>query len=259
LIVQDHDGGLLLIKQTDHALLSGAYAAAWGNDTVPAPERRDSILVAAARHDDGWAQWELAPTLTDDGRPVDFIRVPIEEHVDLYRRGIDLVEPEDAYAGLVVSMHGERLYTRPFYPGMQPRIDHLTDENLRLAQSYVEHERQRQARLIAADPEAGGRAEEAWRMLQVWDRLSLLVCMEPVAKARGSMPPIATKDGDVQIEATGDGQQLGLSPYPFSEEPMTFRVAAMRTHDAKWTDDGAFRSGYRTAEPTVISFSCRSA
>jgi hypothetical protein len=260
LIVQDSDGGLLLVKQTDHALLSGAFAAAWGNDIVPAPRRRESTLIAAARHDDGWSEWELAPRIGDDGRPIDFIRVPIDEHVALYRRGIDLVEAEDPYAGLVVSLHGERLYTRPFYPGMQPRIANLTDERLRLAQAYVEHERQRQSRLTGADADASSCAEEAWRLLQVWDRLSLLVCMEPVAKARGEMPPISIGDEDVRIAATGtDAEELLLDPYPFGSEPASFGLAAIRTVASSWDDDRGFRIDYRTAAPTVISFSCRRA
>lgn len=260
MILQDHEGGLLLFRQTDHALLSGAFAAAWGNETVPEPTRRAPVLVAATRHDDGWAEWELAPTVGKDGRPIDFIHVPIAEHVALYRRGIDLVEAEDPYAGLIVSLHGERLYTRPFYPGMDPRIEHLSGPDLERAQAYVAHERERQSRLATESGAEEAAAEEAWRLLQVWDRLSLLVCMQPLEQATGSMPPIATEQGDVRIEASGSGEgELLLAPYPFAVESATFRVEAVRVERSRWSSTAGFRQDFRTGEPVVLTFTCRSA
>jgi hypothetical protein len=258
MIIQPHDGGWLLFRQTDHALLSGAFARAWGNDLFPALERRDETLVAAARHDDGWADWELQPTLRPDGTPVDFIRIPVSEHVPLYRRGIDLVEREDAYAGLVASMHGERLYTRPFHPGMDPRIDHLQGEDRELAETYVAGERARQERLLA---ETGGPAEEAWRLLQVWDRLSLLVCMSPLAEpTKQTMPPVSTTKGDVRIEAFAapDGS-LVCDPYPFATDPAPFEVAAVMTKRSSWDSEAAYRDDFRAAERYVLRFQCRSA
>lgn len=259
MIVQERDGGLLLFRQTDHALLSGAFAAAWGNDRVPAPEPRDAILVAAARHDDGWAEWELAPRVDDDRKPVDFIHIPVAEHTELYRRGIDLAEAEDPYAGLVVSMHGERLYTRPFYPGMDPRIEHLAGADRELARGYVDHELERQRRLVKESGADERAAEEAWRLLQVWDRLSLLVCMQPLTRAKGKMPPVATAEGDVEIEAVGTGDaELELDPYPFATDPATFRLEAIRTGDRRFESTPDFRRAFRGGEPVVFTFTCRS-
>ena len=210
MIIQPGGDGLLLFRQTDHALLSGAFATAWGNDRVPAPPRREQTLVAASRHDDGWAEWELSPKLRPDGEPIDFIRVPVSDHAPLYKRGVDLVAAEDSFAGLVVSLHFDRLYTRPFHPGMDPRIDHLQDESLALAQQHVAGERDRQRALLETlDGDADRDAEECWRLLQVWDRLSLLVCMNRIGRSvEQKLPPIASVDGDVQITArgTGDGR-----------------------------------------------------
>ena len=239
MIVQEIAGGLLLFRQTEHALLSGAFAEAWGNENIPEPPRRPSTLVAAARHDDGWAEWELAPKLGPNGEPVDFIHIPVNEHTELYRRGIDLVESEDPYAGLVASLHGERLYTRPFYPGMDPRIEHLEGRDLELATSYVDGERKRQERLRAEDADED--AEEDWRRLQVWDRLSLLVCMQALDKVFDqTLPPIASVDGDVQIVARspGDGDS-GVRPVSIPHEPGPLRdrsVPNARTNVGRRSD-----------------------
>ena len=259
MILQERDGALLLFRQTDHALLSGAFATAWGNDVIPAPTRRDETLVAAARHDDGWAQWELAPKLRADGEPVDFIRVPVSDHVPLYKRGIDLVCEEDDYAGLLASLHGERLYTRPFHPGMDPRIQHLKGENLELAQSYVDGEHARQRQLLERlGEDARADAEEGWRLLQVWDRLSLLVCMQPVREgAEQTFPPIASVDGDVRITARAIGEgTVALDPYPLSEDDVTFDIVATRTDRTRWDDEESFRREFRSAPHERLRFRC---
>ena len=258
MILQERDGELLLFRQTDHALLSAAFATAWGSDVVPPLSHRASTLLAAARHDDGWAQWELEPRADREGRPVDFIHISVAEHTQLYRRGIDLVGQEDVYAGLLVSMHGERLYTRPFEPGMDPRLERLSGDDLRLATGYVEHERTRQRRISGGEPDAV--AEEGWRLLQVWDRLSLLVCMQPLREGTSrKLPPIATSNSDANIEAraTAAGELL-LDPYPFSTEPVEFSIAATVTGRTTWEDEAAFRRAFRAARHAVLEFTCRS-
>ena len=257
MILQERDGELLLFRQTDHALLPGAFATAWGRDVVPPLSHRASTLVAAARHDDGWAQWELEPRADREGRPVDFIHIPVDEHTQLYRRGIDLVEHEDAYAGLLVSMHGERLYTRPFEPGMDPRLERLSRDDLRLATDYVEHERARQRRIAGGEPDAA--AEEGWRLLQVWDRLSLLVCMQPLPEGtRRKLSPLATTNGDANIEARATtAGELILDPYPFSTDPVEFSIAATETGRATWDDEPAFRRDFRAGRQAVVEFTCR--
>jgi hypothetical protein len=257
MILQQSGGKLLMFRQTDHALLSGAFADRWGNDLIPAPKRRESTVVAASRHDDGWSEWELAPTLAPDGSPIDFIHIPVSQHVALYTRGIDLVESEDDYGGLLASLHGERLYTRPFFPGMDPRIQNLKGGDLELATAYVEGERKRQERLLGRIGGNGTKeeADEGWRQLQVWDRLSLLVCMTPLGEdTERKMPPIASANGDVEILARGtkDGDLL-LDPYPFSEEGAKFDIAGVKTA-TKWEDETTFRREFRNAERMTLRF-----
>jgi hypothetical protein len=259
MIIQTDGDGLLLFRQTDHALLSGEFATVWGNDRIPAPPRREQTLIAASRHDDGWAEWELAPKLRPDGEPVDFIRVPVSDHAPLYKRGVDLVQAEDDFAGLIVSLHFDRLYTRPFHPGMDPRIDHLTDDALALAQEHVAGERERQAKLLASlDADAQRDADECWRLLQVWDRLSLLVCMNRIDPSiEQQLPPIASVDGDVRIVARGtaDGD-LTVDPYPFAEDGVAFDIAFVRTDRTNWPDEPSYRRVFRSAPHGTLRFRC---
>jgi hypothetical protein len=260
MIIQQRDGELLLFRQTDHALLSGEFAAAWGSDDIPAPARPQETQVAAARHDDGWAEWELAPKLRPDGDPVDFIRVPVSDHVPLYKRGIDLVEQENDYAGLLASLHGQRLYTRPFHPGMDPRIEHLNGPDLDLARAYVDGETERQERLIATlGPDVVPIADETWRLLQVWDRLSLLVCMNELKTGvEMKLPPIASENGcDVNLVARAtDAGDVTIDPYPFATAPISFDISYIRTNRTKWDSEAEYREAYRTSPREVLRFSC---
>lgn len=267
MILRDVPDGLLVFRQTDHALLSSGFADAWGNEHVPGPPRRPESIAAAARHDDGWAAWELAPRVDGEGRPVDFLRLPVDEHVDLYRHGIGLVEEEDAFAGLVVSLHGERLYTRPFQPGGTPRIARLTDRALDLARDYVDGEEHRQERLIArlARAHACGRediltdAEHVWRLLQVWDRLSLMVCLRSPDDLDVRLPTVPTRDGDTTLEVRGSGfGDLLLAPYPFRTQPAHFTIEAAEVCGRRWPDDASFRRAYRTAPRRVLHLTARS-
>jgi hypothetical protein len=255
MILQETAGGLLLFRQTDHALLSGAFAALWGNEKLPVPARHEAVDVAAARHDDGWARWELAPVADGDGRPVDFIRIPVTEHTALYRDGIDLVEAEDAYAGLIVSLHGERLYTRPFVPGLDPRIEHLQGSDADLAHGYIAHERARQERLGIDDVRAD--AEEAWRLLQVWDRMSLFVCMQALGSgATVTMPPVRDATGeDVTIALdTPEPDVVTFDPYPFAEASARFEVEAFELGARSFTGTEAYRAAFRTAPRRLVRF-----
>lgn len=257
MIVQSAGDGLMFFRQTDHALLSGAFSMAWGNGVVPKPSRFEQTVVAAARHDDGWAQWELAPKLREDGDPVDFIRVPVADHVPLYKRGIDLVAEEGDYAGLLASLHGQRLYTRPFHPGMDPRIQHLKGADLEIAQAYVDGEEARQQRLIASlGDEVRSDAEEGWRLLQVWDRMSLFACMQPLEPgAKQTFPSFTTVDGEAQITATvKESNVVALDPYPFAEPEAEFDIAYVRTSRSKWPDEPTFRREFRAAERGTLRF-----
>jgi hypothetical protein len=65
-----------------------------------------SLVVAAERHDDGWAVWEQAPRVDGPGKPVNFLDVDVRSHLAFYWAGISAITEQYAHAGLLVSMHG---------------------------------------------------------------------------------------------------------------------------------------------------------
>ena len=73
MLVRDAGDAWQIVLQTDHADLSAQFARAW----EPRPEPFHSMEVVAGRHDDGWAVWERAPRLDAEGRPCNFLDVPV--------------------------------------------------------------------------------------------------------------------------------------------------------------------------------------
>ena len=63
MIRRDYEGGLLLIPQTAHAWVSGQLALRWGNGRFARPELWEELVLVAMLHDNGWAEWELAPRI----------------------------------------------------------------------------------------------------------------------------------------------------------------------------------------------------
>jgi hypothetical protein len=199
-IVRDAGDSWQIVFQTDHADVSGAMARAWA-ERGP---HHDSLIVAAERHDDGWAVWEQAPQVDDTGRPVNFLEVGVPAHLAFYRAGIAAITEQDTYAGLLVSMHGAGIYQQRY--GLDP--------GLGLSRAA---EVQDQVDAFVAEQEAkfGGDLGEhrgEYELLQLYDRFSLYFCMRDV-------------EGGEEAEIQGHRfspvapWRVRLDPFPFAESP----------------------------------------
>jgi len=84
LIVTDHgDGGLRVIRQTDHARAAAEIAAHWSPARVILKELWHPLLRAVEHHDDGWDEAEMAPSLNAQGELDDFKSIPTEKHITI--------------------------------------------------------------------------------------------------------------------------------------------------------------------------------
>ena len=134
-------------------------------------------MLAATLHDIGWRAWEAAPRIDPEtGRPMNFLRVDIDQHLEFYEAGIGEVTARDRYAGHArrqaprghlphALRHAGRAHAWQRAPDAQAKIDEFV--------SRIE------ARFLALQHELGVSDEEFWRnyvLLQVFDRLSLWLC-----------------------------------------------------------------------------------
>ena len=101
-----------LIAQDDHAKLAGAMAAAFGNGHYAPASRGERTVLGVSMHDAGWPLHDDAPELNEEGMPSDVFETPVERGVAVWERSAARAEAADPYAGLLVSIHVQRLASR---------------------------------------------------------------------------------------------------------------------------------------------------
>jgi len=251
MIIQEQGDHLILIRQTDHAVLSGYFARESGNENFARPEPFESFQLATAEHDNGWNEWELQPHIDPvTFLPYSFMSLPTAEHMDLYQRGIERVVKVDRYAGLLVSMHCAGLYdkTRATMPGFSAK--YVKAQEAPLVTDFLQRLRLQQLRLkvdLRGDSATKDFADEKWlqanaQRLEALDRLSSISAL-----GRWNPPPSTPF-----LPTTKALKWIGICSRRKATAPRWSRTlsAATRSKSAFWR--GAFRSGV-----TPMILSCR--
>ena len=268
MIVQQQFDPMVVIRQTDHAFLSGFFAREWGNSPFARPEPFSSFCLAAAEHDNGWQEWELAPGVDSKTfMPHSFMTIPTNEHISLYQRGIDRVVKVDLYAGLLVSMHCMNLYdrSRATIPGYSAK--YVKSHEQHLANDFVQRLRLQQVRLkvdlrndLAIKPFIEDNLIKVnSQRLEALDRLSLYFCLGGAEDASIDGVPIDDSGREVewQVRPT-TSNQFTIYPYPFRRDPLEFAILARRIPKSRYVDEAELQSVVAAAPFFNIPFTLRS-
>jgi uncharacterized protein DUF3891 len=235
-VVREDGDTLVLVRQSDHAMLSGWLAAAWGATPWEAPQPYDSTVVAARLHDLAWTSFDESLPRRPDGRPYAFNEVERAISTRLYIGGVDAVEAIDGYAGLICSLHFSGFLTSHW--GWQPlgRPSQLEGEEKQVVDAFLAHELDRQRRL--RDRLGVDRAQDRQLMcdyfwLQLWDRISLDICRYGFNGHAVDYPavPLGAQPGAPEARLHLELQPGGtcrLDPYPLLGDPFRTRVPAVR-------------------------------
>ncbi|HZU19380.1 MAG TPA: DUF3891 family protein [Candidatus Dormibacteraeota bacterium] len=261
MIVREDDGQLLLVRQADHALLSGVLATAWGRPPWTVPEPNASAVVAARLHDLAWVGFdELAPR-RPDGRPLSFLEVSRTVSTRLYVRGIDAVEALDEYAGLLTSLHFSGFFTGHWGwrhvsdPGLQ-------GEEREAVERFLAGEAARQRRLrdrLGIGPDRDRELMCNYLWLQLWDRISLDVCRRGFVGWSADYPttPTGVDPGrppvSLHVELRPGGRCL-LEPYPLRPPELRALVPAVRLPADAVRDPGRWRAAWASTTAVEVVF-----
>lgn len=268
MILQMQNDPLVVIRQTDHAYLAGFFARESGNEAFQRPEPFDSFCLAAAEHDNGWQDWELAPAVDPKTFiPYSFMTVPTEEHVMLYQQGIERVLKSDLYAGLLVAGHCMGLYDRAHatIPGYSAKYVKSTEQQH--ANDFVQRLRLQQLRLkvdLRANPELKAYTDEKLikaneARLEALDRLSLYFCLGAKNNITIDGVPVDDEGGEVDWELRSlGGDEFSLAPYPFRRDPLEFAILARRIPRVRYTDDIELQKALVAAPYFNLKFTIRS-
>src|SRR5262245_59874875 len=252
MLVRDAGSDWHIVLQTEHGELAGKFARHW----APRPEPFEWLLTVARPHDDGWFVWERGPGLDPEGRPANFLDVPVRLHLAFYRAAIVAVTEEDPYAVLILSMHGAGIYKRRY--GLQSDlVMRFVDEASDAARAFIDDQEQSFPNRIA---ELGIDEAEAWRgyhLLQVWDRLSLYACLADLEAGKSeTIPAVPLNGSEVELELTAAGPgAVHVTPWPFDTPAFELTFERRALPKTQWQDDTEFRDAFFAAQPEQASIS----
>jgi hypothetical protein len=216
-IVSRRGQGLVLVRQVDHQHQCALMAEAWGNGGFARPEPFAPIATAAACHDEGWRTWEARPR-SRSGVPVDFTEIDRPSHVALYREGIRAAVDRGPRVGLLVSMHGQRLYEGR--QNSEPVVRDFLREQETLQRDL--------RRTIGEDPELAAWSAAASRLVRTWDSLSIhLLWRGLLTGCDLTLPRVPREAGDsgLDLRVSPDGPLACLiSPWPFQGDELALPV-----------------------------------
>lgn len=259
--------GWWLVTHPDHARLAGAFAEAWGNEKFRKPEPRKNVLLGISSHDDGWALRDAHPQITRQGKPSAFStelvgkysafeEIDLEDYLAVRDRAVRIISEQDAYAGLLVSMHTYNLLTE--------RADRSTidAEQLPLLDTFLEQQRSYQQELISTlesntelspDDKTPERIQEHFRLLQATDNLSLLTCVDFQGPAT-LLHPLPLNNGSattVQVQRIAE-RHFRLDPYPYSQDSISFAFPARHVEGKTFSSAKNLETAFLAAEPVPL-------
>ncbi len=192
----------MLFEQHEHALVAGEFALRWRER----PQPLESTVYAVANHDLAWRELDREVLWNQENdRPYSFVDYPLDLKLPAQRKGIDLVEEYDPYAGCLCSMHYARFL-----------LDSVRPEEVEFREGEMERQGRLEERMSEKELE---NLERNFRFLRLCDGLSLFLCLNEPGGV-DSPPPYP---GGFEFEGTRfgpvweDKQTLRLDPNPFSE------------------------------------------
>ncbi len=205
IVREETDGSLLLIAQTDHARLSGTFAAHWGNAKFDRPRPFEPAVRAANFHDCGWYRYETKPRLNEDtGKTPNFMQVPLDrEQLDAFQWAVDWLTDIDPYAGLLINRHRTGLWRARYGALRYPEAFNAKGLN-EMAEKFISNNEQRQKSEMPGFDEKEFLTN--YQLLQVWDLLSLYFCVRPVKE--DYIDPVPTR----YAEGPGSGVRMDVRP-----------------------------------------------
>ena len=248
--------GLCVVFQIDHQTQCAAAAGQWGNDTFTRIDHWESLEVAVATHDAGWAAWEAAPEVDDEGHPVDFPDLDRARHVQLARAGVDAAVRRGPRVGLLVSMHCEGLYrSRLGLDGPHRPLSTLPG----VVQAFIAEQApiQQVARAEIGNDESEGEGVEAWawaayRLIQAWDSLSLFLTWRGLPAGRDwRLPAVPRRVGDQGVDLVlrrMDDRTARCRPFPFVGDSALLPVNARVIPDRTYRSHDDLRAALQDAE-----------
>jgi len=242
MIRREESDSIWIIHQMAHTYISGRIAEHWIGDGAMVCTPREEMLLAAYTHDAGWAASEQAPRINAQGFPRTFTEMDLDEHFVIWQDSIDSVYMQNRYAGLITSMHCTALYEQRLRylsdaPSDRERVQDFLDSQRAWEQALITSLREHPRYALAVESAC---LNNNLRLLQVWDYLSLLLCMSTVHEQVLEDVPLSEHRRDVLYVSAGGPRSMVLDPFPLSQ-PLTIWIDARQVIGGPFESDEEFQ------------------
>ncbi len=254
---EDDPAGTYLIPQTSHSWLAWQVAEHWGNRGYARPAPRAETLAAILLHDGGWTEYDDAPLLDDDGRPRTFDRLPVDEHLAVWRKSVLRAAQYSRYSGFLVSSHFAAMAERK----VESLLEKDDTSGARLAQSFVAE----MGRLtdswmedLATDGRyqpflEGGSREVNIRLLNACDRISVFFCASLPSPFEVRAQSAKGKTETITFDSV-DATTWRVDPWPLQGERLNLQCEGRRMATSHFESEEAFRKAVQHARTVRLSF-----
>ncbi|MCR8630637.1 DUF3891 family protein [Paenibacillus radicis (ex Xue et al. 2023)] len=216
MIIRETEHEITMVRQHDHAQLSGDVARNFKNYFINDPFF-DDLIFAVYQHDLGWIRLDATPIWNDrNSVPFSFIDYPLLPKLTHYTYGLDQIERMNKYAGLLCSLH----YSS-FGIFQNSTIEECSD--------FSNNELQRQQRIITElDLTNHNDIFKQFKLLQLCDVISLYVCLNcPGVSKEQEHPRYRTGFEDSELfnnQSNGrlvaewmNNKEIKITPNPFDK------------------------------------------
>lgn len=224
-------GQLRVVTQSDHAHLAAEILRLWRRDGLPDHARRETILLAAREHDNGWREYDAAPRIdAATGCPLDFRNTAEADRQLIWQRAVERHRGQHPEASLLILMHARQLHRRLRDAGTWDALLNAWDD------LYSELRGDRAEADLAAD----------YRLIDLSDTLSLALAdrWQERLRYRGMLIEPRPAPSFEGVDS------LAIDPFPLAGAT-TFRLPCRRVPARSYRSDSDFTITLAEARWTV--------
>ena len=236
MIVQTAPDGAahFVIKQVDHAVTSGQFARAFGNEQFAELAPKSLMEYVVTHHDDGWKEVDEDPGLDAKTRlPNHLTQTPTLILAHTSATTPQRNEDHHPYCGIISSMHSWGLYNGRYGLSDKIYIDMISSDYRAKVDAMLQGELDRQQRLkdsLADNTEFTPLIAENvlfhnYKLLQFFDTLALYFQTQHSGAHNETefknVPMSVDNDATLTLTPLGEGKYK-LSPYPFHVDSLEF-------------------------------------
>lgn len=218
MIVNQLKEGWEIIFQRSHEMLAMQLALCWQKRNRP--ERWAEFVSAVAEHDNRQEAWAGKRFLSPSDTPLDFSQKGFS--LEQARGVTEVSQYKSRYVALLISMHTSFLYEPQ--RGKNATTDQFLDDQLQMQQHL------RKSLNMSRE-----KASKEYRLLNWFDRFSLILCKNELPAEEGRLQIFPEEDPSHSIWQGAD--TVFLYPWPFEETEIKVWVEARHLKQIKFEND----------------------